>query len=52
VSSVGALGHFADVQQAIAREKELKGWGRPKKEALINAHNLGWRFLNQEVGGY
>jgi putative endonuclease len=28
--------HFTDVKQAIAREKQLKGWSRAKKEALIN----------------
>ena len=26
---------FADVNQAIAREKQLKGWSRKKKQALI-----------------
>ena len=28
---------FTDVKQAIAREKQLKGWSRAKKEALFNA---------------
>ena len=27
--------HFLDVHQAIAREKQLKGWSRKKKEALF-----------------
>lgn len=27
--------HFIDVKQAIAREKQLKGWSRAKKEALF-----------------
>jgi putative endonuclease len=26
---------FIDVNQAIAREKQLKGWSRKKKQALI-----------------
>ena len=26
---------FTDVKQAIAREKQLKGWSREKKEALF-----------------
>ena len=26
---------FDDIQQAIAREKQLKGWSRKKKEALF-----------------
>ena len=30
---------FSDVQDAIAREKELKGWSRAKKEALIRTMN-------------
>jgi putative endonuclease len=28
--------HFTDVKQAIAREKQLKGWSRAKKEALFD----------------
>ena len=28
--------HFKDVNQAIAFEKQVKGWRREKKEALIN----------------
>ena len=27
--------HFVDINQAIRREKQLKGWGRKKKEALF-----------------
>jgi putative endonuclease len=27
---------YIDVNQAIQREKQLKGWSRKKKEALIN----------------
>ncbi|MEP7163915.1 MAG: GIY-YIG nuclease family protein [Ferruginibacter sp.] len=27
---------FHDIQQAIALEKQIKGWSRKKKEALIN----------------
>ena len=34
-----------DVRSAIAREKELKGWRRAKKVALIEQDNLGWRDL-------
>jgi len=26
---------FTDVNQAIAREKQIKGWSRKKKQALI-----------------
>jgi len=28
--------HFKDIRQAIAWEKQLKGWSRKKKEALFN----------------
>ena len=28
--------HYKDVNQAIAREKQLKGWSRAKKEALFH----------------
>ena len=41
---------FQYVDEAIAREKEIKGWRRKKKEALIATLNPTWRFLNDEVG--
>ena len=28
---------FSDIEQAIAREKQLKGWKREKKDALIDS---------------
>lgn len=34
------------VQEAIAREKELKGWKRDKKLALIKSFNSNFEFLN------
>jgi len=37
------------VNYAIAREKELKGWTREKKDALIRTMNPELRFLNDEV---
>ncbi|EAY26233.1 GIY-YIG nuclease family protein [Microscilla marina] len=40
---------FDTPQDAIDREKELKGWRREKKEALINAENPQWIFLNDEI---
>jgi len=40
---------FTQVTNAIAREKEIKGWRRSKKEALINTMNPKWNFLNEEV---
>ncbi|RSK48334.1 GIY-YIG nuclease family protein [Hymenobacter rigui] len=32
----------ADAVQAIAREKEIKGWSRAKKKALIATTNSDW----------
>ncbi|MCH8066145.1 MAG: GIY-YIG nuclease family protein [Chloroflexi bacterium] len=36
-----------DVQTAIAREKELKGWRRSKKLALIESANPEWDDLSE-----
>jgi len=34
-----------DIEIAIAREKQLKGWSRAKKIALIEKMNRGWEDL-------
>ena len=34
-----------DVNEAIAREKEIKGWRRSKKVALIESVNPAWIAL-------
>ena len=39
------------VEAAIAREKELKGWQRSKKVALIEASNPYWLDLAKEWEG-
>ena len=36
------------VNDAIAREKEIKGWLRAKKVALIAAQNPAWRDLSED----
>ena len=36
---------FADVNEAIAWEKRLKGWTRAKKVALIEKDNPRWKDL-------
>ncbi len=36
------------IQQAIAREKQIKGWRRSKKVALIEAVNPGWKDRAEE----
>jgi putative endonuclease len=38
-----------DIYSAIAREKQLKGWRRSKKEALIGALNPAWADLSLGV---
>ena len=35
------------VNDAIAREKEIKGWIRRKKNDLIESQNPDWKFLNE-----
>ena len=40
--------HFRDVNQAIAREKFLKGKVRKFKENLIYYRNHGWKDLSEE----
>ena len=37
---------FGDVRDAIAREKQIKGWLRVKKIALIEALNPEWDDLS------
>jgi len=36
------------IVQAIAREKQLKGWRREKKDALIARKNPEWKDLSAE----
>ena len=40
---------FEDINLAILREKELKGWRREKKNKLISDFNTNWNFLNNDV---
>jgi predicted GIY-YIG superfamily endonuclease len=37
---------FSRIDDAIAREKQLKGWGRAKKVALVEAVNPNWADLS------
>jgi putative endonuclease len=39
---------FEDVHNAIEREKEIKGWLRGEKIALIVSVNPAWRDLSVE----
>jgi putative endonuclease len=40
---------FGDIRTAIAREKQLKGWLRTRKIALIESFNPHWRDLAAEL---
>ncbi len=41
---------FNDISKAIAREKQIKGWRRDKKDALINSINPEWKTLANSRG--
>ena len=41
--------HFFDIEAAIKKEKQIKGWRRDKKDVLINSFNREWKFLNKEI---
>src|SRR5699024_8324612 len=40
---------FNSIEEAIAREKQLKRWGRNKKNSLINSKNEEWKDLYDEI---
>ena len=45
------LVHFEftdNIEAAISREKQIKGWIRQKKIDLINRHNSEWRDLSED----
>jgi putative endonuclease len=42
---------FGEMEGAILREKQIKGWGREKKIALILAGNPLWEDLYQGLLG-
>lgn len=37
---------YTDIKQAIAREKQLKGWKRQRKNSLVNDFNPEWKDLS------
>ena len=41
---------FDEVHEAIGREKQLKGWSRAKKIALIESKNPRWEDLAEKWG--
>ena len=49
--NITQLVHFeetSDVRSAIAREKQIKGWLRARKIALIESVNPTWKDLSAE----
>jgi len=49
--NIGWLVYFAetnDIREAITREKQIKGWTRAKKMALIAEMNPQWRDLSAD----
>lgn len=40
---------FHSIEEAIGREKQLKGWSRKKKEDLIGTMNPKWIDLTNEI---
>ena len=41
--------HFFHIEDAIKREKQIKGWSRSKKENLVSNVNPSWLFLDEEI---
>lgn len=42
---------FADARIAISREKQIKGWSRKKKDALVDTQNPDWIDLGETILG-
>src|SRR6266404_4109860 len=38
---------FSDIRDAIAREKQIKGWTRARKMALVKGVNPTWQDLSK-----
>ena len=38
-----------DIDAAIAREKQIKGWNRKRKEKLIETKNPNWNDLYESI---
>ena len=42
---------FRDPKSAIAREKQIKGWNRNRKNKCVESENPDWRDLYEEIIG-
>ena len=38
---------YSDINKAISREKQIKGWTRVKKNALVESKNQNWNDLSE-----
>ena len=45
VDKLGFFEEYTDIRFAIEREKEIKGWTRKKKLALLESFNPEWKDL-------
>jgi len=41
--------HFFEIEDAIKREKQIKGWSRIKKDVMITNFNANWNFLDDTI---
>ncbi|HLB57967.1 MAG TPA: hypothetical protein VJL60_04050 [Gammaproteobacteria bacterium] len=40
---------YADIVDAISREKQIKGWSRKKKNDLVSQLNPEWKDLDGDI---
>jgi putative endonuclease len=40
---------YSDITDAIAREKQIKGWSRKKKNELVEQLNPKWKDLYEDI---
>ena len=40
---------YSEISDAIAREKQIKGWARKNKNDLINQTNPEWKDLSADI---
>ena len=48
--SIAYVEDFEDQKQALKREKQLKGWSREKKEALMRGDEKALKWFAKRVG--
>jgi putative endonuclease len=49
VSHIVHCESYSSIRSAIAREKQIKGWIREKKVALIHSQNPRWEDLGKKM---